>query len=370
MKAVVLVGGEGTRLRPLTLTTPKQMLPVVEQAMIERVLGHLRAHGIEEAVLSLGYRPDAFLNAYPDGTIAGVATSYAVEPSPLDTAGAIRFAAGHRGIDERFLVVNGDVLTDLDVGALVAFHEARGAGATIALTPVEDPSAYGVVPTDARGRVEAFIEKPPRDDAPTNLINAGTYVLEPAVLDLIPGGRRVSIERETFPALVAAGELFALGSDVYWLDTGTPDAYLRAHLDLVLGRRPRAEPAPGAVEDPAIGEGVWRIGTVDVSNGGSPGSARVEFTVLGTGSLVAAGAVVEESVIGHGAVVESGATVIGSVLLPGARVAAKATVEGSIVGPGATIGQRCSIRSVSVIGAGVVTASGTVVDGERIPSGT
>ncbi len=120
------------------------------------------------------------------------------------------------------------------------------------------------------GRVQAFIEKPPRDDAPTNLINAGTYVLEPAVLDLIPGGRRVSIERETFPALVAAGELFALGPDVYWLDTGTPDAYLQAHLDLVLGRRPGAEPAPGAVEDPAIGEGVWRIGTVDVSNGGSP----------------------------------------------------------------------------------------------------
>ena len=221
MRAVVLVGGEGTRLRPLTLTTPKQMLPIVEEPMIERVMGHLADHGIDDAVLSLGYRPDAFINAYPGGSIGGVHVSYAVEPTPLDTAGAIGFAARHVGVDETFVVVNGDVLTDSDMSALIEFHRLRGAEATISLTPVDDPSAFGVVPTDEQGRVQAFIEKPPRDEAPTNLINAGTYVLEPSVLDRIPKDRRVSVERETFPALVEAGTLYALGSDAYWLDTGT-----------------------------------------------------------------------------------------------------------------------------------------------------
>ncbi len=362
MRAVVLVGGEGTRLRPLTLTAPKQMLPIVEEPMIERVVGHLANHGIDEAVLSLGYRPDAFINAYPGGTIAGVRLSYAVEPSPLDTAGAIRFAADRAGIDDTFVVVNGVVLTDLDITGLIGFHRQHGSEATISLTPVEDPSAFGVVPTDADGRVLAFIEKPPRDEAPTNLINAGTYVLEPAVLDRIPEGRRVSIERETFPAMAEARTLYAQGSDAYWLDTGTPDAYLRAHDDLLLGRR-SGPPAPGAVRDDSLGPGVWRIGEVDVR------SSSVSRSLVGEGAIIEAGALVERSVIGHGAVVEEGTSVVGSVLLPGARVAARATVEGSIIGPDATIGQRCIIHPLSVIGAGVVTASGTVVDGERVAAG-
>jgi mannose-1-phosphate guanylyltransferase len=362
MRAVVLVGGEGTRLRPLTLTTPKQMLPIVEQPMIERVIGHLAGHGIEEAVLSLGYRPDAFMNAYPGGSIAGVRLSYAVEPTPLDTAGAIRFAAEHGAVDDTFVVVNGDVLTDADLSALIEFHRQSGAEATIGLTPVDDPSAFGVVPTDPDGRVEAFIEKPPRDEAPTNLINAGSYVFEPSVLGRIPSGRRVSIERETFPALVAAGTLFAKGSTAYWLDTGTPDAYLRAHRDLLLGQR-SGPPSPGAELDAALGTGVWRIGTVDVQ------STKVVRSLFGRGASVAAGAVVDESVIGAGAVIEEGASVIGSVLLPGARVASRASVEGSVIGPGAIVGQRCVIHGLSVIGAGAVTASGTIIDGQRVAAG-
>lgn len=362
MRAVVLVGGEGTRLRPLTLTTPKQMLPIVEQPMIERVLGHLAQHGVDDAVLSLGYRPDAFLNAYPGGTIAGVRLTYAVEPTPLDTAGAIRFAARHAGIDDTFVVINGDVLTDANMSDLIDFHHASGAEGTISLTPVDDPSAFGVVPTDDQGRVEAFIEKPPRDEAPTNMISAGTYVFEASVLDRIPGDRRVSIERETFPALVDEGKLFALSSEAYWLDTGTPDAYLRAHRDLLLGRRPSA-PAPSAVLDPSLGPGTWRIGDVDVH------TDSVARSLFGTGSSVAPGALIEESVIGAGAIVEEGASVTGSVLLPGARVASKATVEGSVVGPGAIVGQRCVIHGLSVIGAGAVTASGTVIDGQRVPAG-
>ena len=362
MRAVVLVGGEGTRLRPLTLTTPKQMLPIVEQPMIERVLGHLARHGIEDAVLSLGFRPDAFFDAYPDGTIAGVRSHYAVEASPLDTAGAIRFAAEHGGINETFVVVNGDVLTDADISALVAFHRLRGAEATIGLTPVDDPSAFGVVPTDEQGKVEAFIEKPPRDEAPTNLINAGLYVLEPSVLQRIRKDARVSIERETFPSMVVDGTLFALPSDAYWLDTGTPDAYLRAHRDLLLGRR-AGPPAPGAETDLSIGPGVWRIGDVDVR------SESVARSLFGRGASVAANAVVGESVVGAGAVVEEGASVVASVLLSGARVASRASVEGSIIGPGAIIGQRCTVHAISVIGAGAVTASGTVIDGERVAAG-
>ncbi len=362
MRAVVLVGGEGTRLRPLTLTTPKQMLPVCEQPMIERVLGQLAVHGIEDAVLSLGYRPDAFTEAYPEGRIAGVRASYAVEPTPLDTAGAIRFAAAAGGIDETFVVLNGDVLTDIDIGTLIAFHHDRGAEGSIALTPVDDPSVFGVVPTDEDGRVQAFIEKPPRDEAPTNFINAGIYVLEPSVLGRITPGVRVSIERETFPALVTDRSLYAQGSDAYWLDTGTPDAYLRANRDLLFGRR-GGPPAPGAEEDGSLGRDVWRIGQVDVT------SASIARSLIGEGVTVEARASVVDSVLGAGAVVEDGATVTGSVLLPGARVASSATVEGSIVGPRAIIGQRCVIHGVSVIGAGAVTASGTTLDGERYTGG-
>ena len=369
MRAVVLVGGEGTRLRPLTLTTPKQMLPVVEVPMIERVMGHLATHGIDDAVLSLGYRPDAFINAYPGGSIAGVRVTYAVEPTPLDTAGAIRFAARHAGIDSTFVVVNGDVLTDLDLTAVVRFHGQRGAEATISLTPAEDPSSFGVVPTDDEGRVTAFIEKPPRDEAPTNLINAGTYVFEPSVLDRIADGRRVSVERETFPSLVESRSLFALGSDAYWLDTGTPAAYLQAHRDLLSGRR-SGPPAPGAVEDGSIGDGVWRMEPTGSDGPPEVDGAAVTRTLLGAGVHVDKSATVDSSVLGRGSVVEEGASVTGSVLLPGARVAARARVDGSIVGPGATIGQRCEIRPLSVIGASVVTASGSVVDGERVGTGT
>ena len=192
MDAVVLVGGEGTRLRPLTYEVPKQMLPVVERPMIVHVIEWLATHGVDRAVLSLGYRADAFMEAFPSQEIAGVALEYVVEPELLDTAGAIRFAASEAGVKDTFLVLNGDVLTEVDASALVAFHRTRPAQASIALTPVQDPSRFGVVPTDEDGRVTAFIEKPPPGQAPTNLINAGIYVLETSVLEQIPEGRRVS----------------------------------------------------------------------------------------------------------------------------------------------------------------------------------
>lgn len=356
MRAVVLVGGEGTRLRPLTLTMPKQMLPIVEQPMIERVLGHLHSHGIDDAVLSLGYLPTAFLRAYPDGVAAGVRLSYAVEPEPLDTAGAIRFAAAHASVDDTFVVVNGDVLTDMDLSAVIAFHRSHGAQGTVALHPVPDPSAFGVVPTDESGRVIAFVEKPPRDEAPTNLINAGTYVLEPSFLERVPTGRRVSIERETFPAMVEDGCLYAIADEAYWLDTGTPQDYLAAHHDL-LEDRSGEPPVDGARRTE---QGSWVLG-----------HPRLAGEVVGAcfaadGADVAAGARIERSILGPGCVVEAGAVVRGSVLMAGARVAAGAHVEGSVLGHGSTIGERSIVRAVSVVGAGASVAPGATVDAGRV----
>jgi mannose-1-phosphate guanylyltransferase len=328
VKAVILVGGFGTRLRPLTLTTPKNLLPVGHVPMVERVVGHLAKHGVTEAVLSLGYKPDTFLDAYPDGTCAGVELRYAVEDEPLDTAGAIRFAAGEAGIDERFVVVNGDVLTDLDVTRLIRFHDASGAEATIALHTVEDPSRYGVVVTDVAGRVEAFIEKPPADEAPSNAINAGTYVLEPSVLGRIPVGRKVSVERETFPAIVADGSLYALDGNAYWLDAGTPETYLQANLDLLL-----------------------------------PDGASVHPE-----AFVADSAHVERSVVGAGASVGEDATLTEAVVLEGATIEAGARVHRSIVGAGATVRSGAELLDLTVIGADVDIEPSARLTGERVPA--
>lgn len=352
------MGGEGTRLRPLTYTTPKQLLPVVEVRMLERVLGQLAAHGIDEAVLSLGYRPDAFMANYPDGVAGGVRLSYAVEPEPLDTAGAVLFAAAEAGIDETFVVVNGDVLTDVDVSGLVAFHRMRGAIATIHLTPVEDPSRFGVVPTDEEGRVISFIEKPMREEAPTNLINAGTYVLEPEVLRRIPAGRRASLERDTFPSLAADGVLYAQASDAYWLDTGTPDAYMRANFDLLEGLRGPVV-APGARQ---VAEKVWVLGDPDVKGEVGP------VSLIGDGASVARGAVIRRSVVGAGCVVETSACVEGSVLLPGVRVDAGAQVVGSILGHHCHVGGGCRLEPVTVVGDGESVAPGTKLSAVRVPA--
>ncbi len=332
MRAVVLVGGFGTRLQPLTFTTPKSLLPVGHHTILEHVLHNLARGGVTDAVLSLGFKPDGFLSAYPDGTCAGVRLHYAVESEPLDTAGAIRFAAVTAGFTgETFVALNGDVLTDLDVGALVAFHRERGAEGTLHLIEVEDPSAFGVVPTMADGRVEAFFEKPKREEAPTNRINAGTYVLEPSVLDRIPDGQPVSIERDTFPAMVADGTLYGYATSDYWLDAGRPDQYLRANLDLLDGAR------RGAPIDP-----------------------------LGPGATVDPRATVSNSVVGAGASIAGKATIAGSVLLPGAVVADGALVRGSILGRGVVVGAGARLTG-AVIGDGEQIAEGAVLDQVRVP---
>ncbi len=327
MKAVILVGGFGTRLQPLTFTTPKNLLSVVHVPMVERVVAHLGQHGITSVVLSLGYRPDTFRAAYPDGSCAGIELTYAVEDEPLDTAGAIRFAAAEAGIDERFVVVNGDVLTDLDVSRLVRFHDASSAEGTIALHTVEDPSRYGVVVTDVAGRVEAFVEKPARDEAPSTTINAGTYVLEPSVLGRIPVGRRVSVERETFPAMAEAGTLYALDGNAYWLDAGTPETYLQANLDLL-------PPDGSSVHEDAV---------------------------------VAESAHIERSVVGARATIGDEATLTEAVVLAGATVEAGARIHRSIVGAGAVIRSGAELLDLTVIGDNVDIEPDGRFTGERIP---
>lgn len=331
MRAVVLVGGFGTRLRPLTSDLPKQMLPIVDRPMIEHVVGHLAAHGVEEVVLSLGFLPDAFLDTYPDGRCAGIPLHYAVEPEPLDTAGAVRFAAEDAGIDEAFLVLNGDVLTDLAVDELIVFHRASGAEATVSLTPVDDPSRYGVVPTDADGRVTGFVEKPPAGAAPCNWINAGTYVFEPSVIDRIEPGRRVSVEREVFPAMADEGVLYGLRSEAYWVDTGTPETYLGVQLDLLDGVR---GPARSGVDDAAE---------------------------------IHPGATVRRSVIGPGAVVAEGSRVCDSVVMAGSRIGEGAVVDGSLVGRNATIGPDAQVLGLSVVGHGAEVVAGEHLTGDCRP---
>lgn len=356
MKAVVLVGGEGTRLRPLTDTRPKQLLPVVGVPMLERVVRSLLPHGIDEVVLSLGYRPEDFLARYGSGSMCGVTTRCVVEPEPLDTAGAIRFAAQAAGVDDTFVVVNGDVLTDFDVAGLVRFHRHHGAGATVALVAVDDPSRFGVVVTAADGRVERFVEKPPAEEAPSNRINAGTYVMEPEVLDRIAPGRRVSVEREVFPALAADRALYAAAGDVYWLDTGTPQAYLQAHRDLLVGLR-GMPPAPDARQ---VADGLWVRGQV-VFDG-----VATEGSFLDHGASVAGGGSVRASAIGSGAEVGTEASVVSSVLLDGVRIEVGAHVERAIIGAFATIGAGAMVGGGTVVGDGAVVAPGAVLHGARV----
>ncbi|MEI6496050.1 MAG: NDP-sugar synthase [Actinomycetota bacterium] len=317
MRAVVLVGGFGTRLRPLTYSVPKPMLPVGHVPIIERLITNLVRGGVTDVTLALGFKPEPFIEAFPSGTCAGARLSYAVEPEPLDTAGAIRFAADAAGIDDTFVVVNGDVLTDLDIAQLIAFHRAKGAEATLHLIAVDDPSSFGVVALDADGRVERFVEKPAPGTAPSNLINAGTYVLEPSVLGRIPLGEKVSIERVTFPAIVEAGGVFAMATDDYWIDTGKPELYLAANLDVVAARRrfDRCDPvAPGA----SVAE-----------------SAVVVESVIAAGVHVNAHAHIERSVLLGSAVVAAEATVIDSVVM--GHVGAGATVMGSVIGADAEV---------------------------------
>lgn len=338
-QAVVLVGGQGTRLRPLTNTRPKPMVPLVDRPFVAHQIDHLVRFGIRDVVFSCGYRPDALRDHFGDGSSRGVRIEYVVDPEPLGTAGAVRNAAPLLG-DGPTLVLNGDILTDLDLGALLDQHAETDAEGTIALTPVEDPSAFGLVRLHPDRSVEEFVEKPGPDQLrpgePFN-INAGTYVLDRAVIDAIPEGVMVSIERETFPEVAARGRLFGFPSDAYWLDIGTPAAYLRANRDVLAGRVRTDSP----VGPSFVGEGCR------VAEGAHVG----EGTALGAGSSVAAGAEVRDSIVG-----------------PGARIGASAHVSGAILGDGVTVGDHAVVEPGSVLGDGVEVGARETVAGVPVPA--
>lgn len=348
MDAVLLVGGQGTRMRPLTVSTPKPLLPTAGVPFLEHLLARARAGGVDHVILSMAYKPEAFEAYFGDGAALGVQLTYVTEAEPLGTGGGIRNVAEHlRGDD--FLVFNSDVICGLDVNALVDAHRASGADATLHLTPVEDPSAFGLVPVDERGRVTAFLEKSPPPWS-TTLINAGCYVFSRGLLDRIPTGRAVSVERETFPELLAAGGLMhGHVDDGYWLDLGTPDAFVRGSCDLVLGRV-ASSALPGPVGPRLLLEGATVAPDAVVTGG----------TTVGRHATVGAGAVVESSVVFDGAVIEDSAVVRRSVVGAGARVGRGTVLEGVVLGDRATVGAGNELLTGVRVWPGAVVADGTV----------
>jgi mannose-1-phosphate guanylyltransferase len=338
----MLVGGKGTRLRPLTVHTPKPMVPAAGVPFLTHQLARARAAGVEHIVLATSYLAEVFEPYFGDGSALGLHLEYVTETDPLGTGGALRNVA-HRlrsAPGDPVLVFNGDILTGLDIPALVATHRSSGADVSLHLTTVDDPRAFGLVPTDADGRVTAFLEKPQTpEEIVTDQINAGAYVFTRGVLDTIPAGRPVSVERETFPGLLADGaHLQGMVDATYWLDLGTPQAFVRGSADLVLGRAP-SPAVPGR-----CGERLVLAG------------ARVaDDAKLFGGTCVAAGAVVA-----------SGAQVDGSAILAGAHIAEGAVVRDSLVGAGAHIGPRTVLDGVVVGDAAHIGADNELLPGARV----
>ena len=360
MQALILAGGEGTRLQPLTLTIPKPAIQLVDRPFLRYMIDWLGRHGVDDVVVASGFGAEALRGALDGG---GTSIAYVQESEPLGTGGPLRLAADEGILGERFLVLNGDILADLDLGALLRSHAESGAAATLALYPVEDPRAYGLVRTKAGGEVTAFVEKPDPEEVGTAEISAGAYVVERRVLDLIPPGRMVSIEREVFPRLVGDG-LYGHALDGYWMDIGTPERYLQASWDILEGRV-RTEvgdrlDAPGLrVEE---GAGVDAAATVrapalleaDVTIGS--GASIGGRAVIASGSQVGDRAAVSSSVVLAGSSIGSEARITDSILAPGARIG-----EGARVGPNVVIGEGAQVDAGAELGAGARLAPGELV---------
>jgi mannose-1-phosphate guanylyltransferase len=362
VQAVILVGGEGTRLRPLTSTVPKPVVPLVDRPLIAHMLEWLRRHDVDDVVLSCGFLATSVHNVLGDGSRWGIRLRYVEEPEPRGTAGALKYAEDL--LAERFLMLNGDVLTDLDLTAQVARHEATGATATLGLVPVPDPSAYGLVHLDDEGRVTEFVEKPPADQVDTNLISAGAYVLERSVLDLVPPDRAVSIEREVWPRLVGHG-LYAVAHEAYWADVGTPERYLQATFDIIEGN------VRTDVMD-RLGQGF-----LAVSEHAEVEGRVVPPAIVERGARVAAGAHVGSLVVlADGVQVGEGSSVERSVVLQGAEIGADCVLRDCIVSAGVRIGDRTHVTDGAVLGEGVtigadnvVTRGARVFPGVELPDG-
>ncbi|PSL54503.1 mannose-1-phosphate guanylyltransferase [Saccharothrix carnea] len=345
-EAVVLVGGKGTRLRPLTLSAPKPMLPTAGVPFLTHLLSRIREAGMTHVVLGTSYKAEVFQEHFGDGTALGLELEYVVEDVPLDTAGAIRNVA-HKLRERDVVVFNGDILSGVDLRAVVDTHRKAEADVTLHLVQVDDPRRFGCVPTDENGRVTAFLEK--TENPPTNQINAGCYVFRREVIEGIPAGRPVSVERETFPGLLAAGARVQGYVDAsYWLDLGTPAAFVQGSADLVRGIAPTAALA-------LRGEAVILDGASVDENAVVKGGATV-----GANCTVAAGAVVDGSVLFDGAVVGEGARVERSVLGANSLVQAGAVVSDAVIGDNAVVGARCELINGARVWPGVVLPEGGV----------
>jgi mannose-1-phosphate guanylyltransferase len=320
MQAVILVGGEGTRLRPLTSNMPKPVVPLVDRPFMAYMLEWVRRHGVDDVIMSCGFKADSVREALGDGSAYGVSLRFVEEPEPRGTAGALKYA--EELLAERFLMLNGDVLTDMDLTAQLAQHEATGAVGTLALVPVADPSAYGLVRTGDDHAVRGFLEKPSADQIDTNLISAGAYVLERSVLDMIEPDRNVSIEREIWPALVGNGLYAFPHHHAYWLDIGTPGTYLKATSDIL----------EGFVQTEAV-ERIGRDCTI------APDAHVGSTAVLGDGVTIGADARVERSVLLGGAVVGDGCVIEDAIVCAGVRIGDRTEVlHGAVLGEGVAIG--------------------------------
>ncbi|OCC09957.1 NDP-sugar synthase [Streptomyces sp. PTY087I2] len=336
-EAILLVGGKGTRLRPLTVHTPKPMVPAAGVPFLTHQLARARAAGVEHIVLATSYLAEVFEPYFGDGSSLGLHIEYVTEEEPLGTGGAIRNVAPKlsSGPDEPVLIFNGDILTGLDIRALVTSHTVSGADVSLHLTRVEDPRAFGLVPTDGTGRVTAFLEKPQTpEEIVTDQINAGAYIFRRSVMDTIPSGRPVSVERETFPGLLASGaHLQGMVDSTYWLDLGTPGAFVRGSADLVLGRAP-SPAVPGRCGDRLI------LPTASVA----PDAKLTGGTVVGAGVMIGAGARVDGSTILENAIVEPNAVITDSLVGAGARIGSRTVLAGAVIGDGAQVGADNELR--------------------------
>ncbi|QEU93957.1 nucleotidyltransferase family protein [Streptomyces kanamyceticus] len=352
-EAILLVGGKGTRLRPLTVHTPKPMVPAAGVPFLTHQLARARAAGVDHIVLATSYLAEVFEPYFGDGSALGLHIEYVTEDEPLGTGGAIRNVASRlrSAPDEPVLIFNGDILTGLDIGALVRTHEESAADVSLHLTKVDDPRAYGLVPTDATGRVTAFLEKPQTpEEIVTDQINAGAYVFRRSVIDTIPTGRPVSVERETFPELLASGaHLQGMVDSTYWLDLGTPQAFVRGSADLVLGRAP-SPAVPGRCGDSLV------LPTASVA----ADAKLTGGTVVGEGARIGEGARVAGSTVLSGAVVEPGAVVTDSLIGAGARIGARAALSGVVIGDGAQVGADNELRAGARVWCDAVLPSGAV----------
>jgi mannose-1-phosphate guanylyltransferase len=348
MQALILAGGEGTRLRPLTSTVPKPVVPLVDRPFISYMLEWLRGHGVDDVVMSCGFLASGVRNVLGDGSRLGIKLRYVEEPRPMGTGGAIKFA--EQLLDERFLVLNGDVLTDLDLTTQLAQHEQTGARGTLALVPVEDPTAYGLVRFDDGNAVTEFVEKPAYDDIEsTPLISAGAYVLEREVLDLMPPDQNVSIEREVFPKLIGNG-LYAYAGSGYWMDIGTPHRYLRGTWDILEGNVTTEVSKRLDGSFLAVGEGVGGQGRI------IPPALVEEGCTIGAGAQVGSLAV-----LGPNVSVGAGTTIERAVVLSGAEIGPNCTLRDCIVAAGARVGEGTHVEGEAVLGEGVTVGAGNVL---------